>query len=74
MRALLDHSTLEVFINGQPLTARAYPTQTDALETALTVPAQVGGLPNTVDVTVTRFEAWRMKDAAINEPPPADPV
>ena len=74
VRALLDHSTLEVFINGQPLTARAYPTQTDALDTALTVPAQVGGLPNTVDVTVTRFEAWRMKDAAINEPPPADPV
>ncbi|MGA8046224.1 MAG: glycoside hydrolase family 32 protein [Dermatophilaceae bacterium] len=70
LRALLDHSTLEVFINGQPLTARVYPTQTDALHTALTVPGRAEGLPNTVDVTIERFEVWRMKDASSNEPPP----
>jgi beta-fructofuranosidase len=72
LRALLDHSTLEVFINGQPLTARAYPTRTDALHTALTVPAHVGGQPNIVDVTVARFEAWRMKDAASNDMTPTE--
>lgn len=63
LRALLDHSALEVFLNGQPLTARAYPTRTDALHTAVTVPAHVGGLPNILGVTVKRFEAWQMKDA-----------
>ena len=41
-QVLLDHSALEMFINGQPLTARAYPTQTDALHTAVTVPAHQG--------------------------------
>ena len=72
LRVLLDHSALEVFINGQPLTARVYPTRTDALHTAVTVPEHGGGgLPNVLGVTVTRFAAWRMKDATRTAGAPA---
>ena len=63
VRALLDHSALELFLNGQPLTARAYPTRPDALRTTLAAPAHIDDHPNALGVTVTRFEAWQMKDA-----------
>jgi len=64
VRALVDHSVLELFLNGQPLTARVYPTRPDALHTAVDVPAHVKGQSNVCGVTVTRFEAWRMEGAA----------
>ena len=31
VRVLVDHSALEIFCNGQPLSARIYPTRDDAL-------------------------------------------
>lgn len=64
IRALLDHSVLELFLNGQPLTVRAYPTNPEALQTAVEVPAYAAGRPGALAVTVGRFAAWRMEGAA----------
>lgn len=55
LRVLVDRSALEIFANGRPLTARVYPTRSDATG------VEVTGLAG--DVTVTRAEAWRMADA-----------
>jgi beta-fructofuranosidase len=51
---IIDHSVLEIFANGQALTARIYPTRHDALTTDLAVPAGNEAAP----VCVERFEAW----------------
>lgn len=56
IRVLLDRSVLEIFVNGQPLSARVYPTRTDALGTMLRVPSDASPL------TIERFEAWTMAD------------
>ena len=58
VRVLVDHSALEIFCNGQPLSARIYPTRDDALGTRLSVP---DGGP---DVVVERFDAWTMAPRA----------
>jgi beta-fructofuranosidase len=59
LRVLIDHSVLEVFANGQPLTARVYPTRPeDAVRTSISVASTTG--PDNV-VVVERFEAWRMR-------------
>jgi len=52
---IVDHSALEVFANGRPLTARVYPTRLDA--TGVELAASSGA------VTVTRLDGWRMADA-----------
>jgi len=36
LRILIDHSVVEIFANGRPLTARVYPTRPDALGLELT--------------------------------------
>lgn len=54
LRVIIDHSVLEIFANGQALTARIYPTCHDALATDLAVPAGDEAAP----VCVERFEAW----------------
>jgi len=64
VRALLDHSVLELFLNGRPLTARSYPTSREALQTAVEVPTEAAGRPDALAVTVGRFAAWRMEGAA----------
>jgi beta-fructofuranosidase len=52
LRVIVDHSALEVFANGKPLTARAYPT--------------LGGgsvrLSATGPVRLRQLDAWRMED------------
>lgn len=53
LRILVDHSALEVFVGGVPLTARVYPTRTDALGVRLAGPGV------TAEVT-----AWSMRAAA----------
>jgi beta-fructofuranosidase len=59
LRVLIDHSVLEVFANGQPLTARIYPTQPeDAVRTRISVASTTG--PDS-SVVVERFEAWPMR-------------
>ena len=59
LRVLIDHSVLEVFANGQPLTARIYPNRPeDAVRTAVSVASSTG--PDSF-VVVERFEAWRMR-------------
>lgn len=40
LRVLVDHSMLEVFANGVPLTARLYPSRADALGVRVTVEGQ----------------------------------
>ncbi|MCF4121059.1 glycoside hydrolase family 32 protein [Antribacter sp. KLBMP9083] len=55
LRVIVDHSALEVFANGRPLTARIYPTRPDA--TGVELAASSGA------VTVTRLESWHMADA-----------
>ncbi|MGA8980139.1 MAG: glycoside hydrolase family 32 protein [Pedococcus sp.] len=55
VRVLLDHSALEVFVNGRALTARIYPTREDATATSLSLltgTAQLG-----------RATTWAMRDA-----------
>jgi beta-fructofuranosidase len=51
LRVIVDHSALEVFANGKPLTARAYPT--------------LGGgtvrLSATGPVRLRQLDAWRME-------------
>jgi beta-fructofuranosidase len=64
VRALLDHSVLELFLNGQPLSARVYPTRPDALRTALAAPDTIADQRgDALAVTMTRFEFWQMGDA-----------
>jgi len=55
VRAVVDHSALELFVNGVPLAARVYPVARDAV--GVTVAAAGGG------VEVERFAAWTMADA-----------
>ncbi len=60
LRVLIDHSVLEVFANGQPLTARIYPTRPEeAVRTNLSV-LENSTVP-TDAVVIERFEAWRMR-------------
>lgn len=56
LRVLVDHSVVEVFANGRPLTARAYPSRVDA---ALGVAVGVSGTGTRVDV----LQAWAMAPA-----------
>ena len=59
LRVLIDHSVLEIFANGQPLTARIYPIRPeDAVRTSISVASTTG--PDS-SVVVERFEAWRMR-------------
>ena len=55
LRVLVDHSVIEVFVNGRALAARVYPTRPDALGVELA--ASHG------EVLVRRAEAWPMSDA-----------
>jgi len=52
LRILLDRSIVEIFANGRPLTARVYPTRSDARHLHLT--AQRGA------ATLTSLDAWAM--------------
>lgn len=60
LRVIVDHSALEVFANGRPLTARVYPTRLDA--TGVELAARAG------TVTVTRLDGWHMADAWDDRP------
>lgn len=55
VRVLLDHSALEVFVNGRALTARIYPTREDATTTSV---ALLAGSAQLLGAT-----AWTMRDA-----------
>ncbi|GAA4829112.1 glycoside hydrolase family 32 protein [Luteimicrobium xylanilyticum] len=55
LRLLVDRSALELFVNGQALTARVYPTRADAVAVRL---AATGGR-----VRIEDGAAWRMEDA-----------
>ena len=60
LRVLIDHSVLEIFANGQPLTARVYPTRPyDADHTSISAPSTGTGL--TEPVVIERFDAWGMR-------------
>jgi beta-fructofuranosidase len=65
LRVLVDHSALEIFANGRPLTARIYPTRPDE---AIGVGIGVDG-----DVTLERFDAWQMASAFTEVPRPLWP-
>jgi beta-fructofuranosidase len=54
VRVLVDHSALEVFVNGRALTARVYPTRPDAVGSSIT----------TLDgaATLVRASSWQMRD------------
>jgi beta-fructofuranosidase len=59
LRVLIDHSVLEIFANGQPLTARIYPNRPEeAIHTSISAASTSG--PDS-SVVVERFEAWRMR-------------
>ncbi|WP_309116559.1 glycoside hydrolase family 32 protein [Saccharothrix sp.] len=65
LRVLVDHSALEVFANGRPLTARIYPTRPEAA---------VGvGIGADGDATLERFDAWQMASAFTDGPRPLWP-
>ncbi|WP_314410490.1 glycoside hydrolase family 32 protein [Streptomyces kroppenstedtii] len=65
LRVLVDHSALEIFANGRALTARVYPTRPDEA---------VGvGIGADGDVTLERFDAWRMMSAFTDGPRPLWP-
>jgi beta-fructofuranosidase len=51
LRVIVDHSAVEIFANGRPLTARVYPTRADARGVQLLVRG---------DVRLESFDAWRM--------------
>lgn len=55
LRVLVDHSMLEIFANGQPLTARVYPSRHDATGVELTVSGE-GSL-------LTEITVWQMAQA-----------
>lgn len=60
LRVLVDHSALEIFANGRPLTARIYPTRPDEA---------VGvGMGADGDVALERFDAWQMASAFTDVP------
>jgi beta-fructofuranosidase len=52
LRVLIDHSTLEIFVNGRALTSRSYPTS----------PASLGVWLANSGAEVHRLDAWRMAD------------
>ena len=54
VRALVDHSALEIFANGQPLACRVYPTRSDANG------VEFAGIRGRV--RVHEAESWRMAD------------
>ncbi|WP_406829466.1 glycoside hydrolase family 32 protein [Pedococcus sp. KACC 23699] len=54
LRVLVDHSALEVFVNGRALTARIYPTREDA--TGASVSAVTGS------AELCRATTWAMRD------------
>jgi beta-fructofuranosidase len=59
LRILIDRSVLEIFANGQPLTARVYPTRPeDAVGTTISTPS-IEGL--TEPIVIERFDAWGMR-------------
>jgi beta-fructofuranosidase len=52
LRVLLDHSIVEIFANGRPLTARVYPTRPDARNLHLTA--------HDLTATLRSFHAWQL--------------
>ncbi|MET8248702.1 glycoside hydrolase family 32 protein [Streptomyces sp. NPDC005202] len=65
LRVLVDHSALEIFANGRPLTARVYPTRShDAVGV---------GIGADGDVHLERFDAWQMASAFAEGPRPLWP-
>ena len=54
IRVLVDHSALEVFVNGRALTARVYPTRPDAVGCSISTPD--GG------ATLVQASSWQMRD------------
>jgi beta-fructofuranosidase len=54
VRVLIDHSALEVFVNGRALTARVYPTRPDAVGCSLTV--------RSGSATLCSSSSWEMRD------------
>ncbi|GAA0526543.1 glycoside hydrolase family 32 protein [Paractinoplanes ferrugineus] len=65
LRVLVDHSALEIFANGHPLSARVYPTRPDQ---AVGVGVGADG-----DVALDRFDAWQMASAFTAGPRPLWP-
>lgn len=61
VRILVDHSALEVFAGGVPLTARVYPTRADAL-----------GIRLSGDDVPVRLRAWSMRTASRREGEPTE--
>jgi beta-fructofuranosidase len=61
LRILIDHSVVEIFANGRPLTARLYPTRPDARNLHLTARDVASGLKS--------FEAWQMNGIWPNSRP-----
>lgn len=55
LRVVVDHSALEVFVNGRALTARIYPTREDALRMSLRA---VAG-----DAELRGATAWAVRDS-----------
>jgi beta-fructofuranosidase len=66
LRVLVDHSVLEIFANGRPLTARVYPTRPDA--TSLAVRAEGG------PVGLDQLQSWAMADIWSGPRPPRPEV
>ncbi|HEY8719630.1 glycoside hydrolase family 32 protein [Pengzhenrongella sp.] len=60
LRVLVDHSALEIFAGGRPLTARLYPTRPDAVGTWVRTCAGPAAGPNTAAPSCS-LEAWRME-------------
>jgi len=54
LRVLIDHSAIEIFLDGRPLATRIYPTRTDALGVALS--------SRSGPVEIEEFHAWTMAD------------
>lgn len=52
LRIIVDHSMIEIFVNGRALTARIYPTRKDATNTHLTLTSGTAHLD--------QFRAWTM--------------
>ncbi len=64
VRVLVDHSVIEAFVAGVPLTARVYPTRVDALGVSLERPWTDDSAAGTASrVMVDRAVAWPMRDA-----------
>ncbi len=64
LRIIIDHSVVEIFANGRPLTARIYPTRTDARNLHLTAHSD--------DVVLESFDAWQI-DGIWSGPRPTRP-